>query len=214
MTEKTWGGKREGAGRKPSNTKTVWVRLTDEQHEKLKKLGGSTWLQNVIEKESKMTSTEIIKLLKDEIKDAETRSDWQKRALEVLEDGQALKALGIEDEDQEAVECAYDEIKNGTFDMTEAEKRLYEALWDDFDRYSNEDLIDGRQAQAYVTEGEKWYFTRTENTKNAITEGMSDQEIGEQLEFFVKEAIGMAVELDKDDWGEAQETFRQKYNWL
>ena len=71
MSEKTWGGNREGAGRKPTNTKTVWVRLTDEQHEKLKKLGGSAWLQNVIEKESKMTSTEIIKLLKDEIKDAE-----------------------------------------------------------------------------------------------------------------------------------------------
>lgn len=61
-----------------------------------------------------MKSNEIIKLLKDEIQ-AETRADWQKRALEVLEDGQALKALGIEDEDQEAVEVAYDEIKNGKF---------------------------------------------------------------------------------------------------
>lgn len=161
-----------------------------------------------------MTSNEIIELLKDEIKDAKTQADWQKRALEVLEDGQALKALGIEDEDQEAVECAYDEIKNGNFTMMEAEKRLYEALWDDFDRYSNEDLIDGRQAQAYVTDGEKWYFTSTENTKNAITEGMSDQEISEQLEFLVKEAIGMAVELDRDDWGEAKEIFHQKYNWL
>ena len=161
-----------------------------------------------------MTSNEIINLLQDEIKDAETRADWQKRALEVLEDGQALKALGIEDEDQEAVECAYDEIKNGTFDMTEGEKRLYEALWNDFDRYSNDDLIDGRQAQAYVTDGEKWYFTRTENTKNAVTEGMSEKEISEQLEFFVKEAIGMAVEIEKGDWGEAKEIFHQKYNWL
>lgn len=98
--------------------------------------------------------------------------------------------------------------------MTTAEEKLYEALWDDFDRYSNDDLIDGRQAQAYVTDGKKWYFTRTENTKNAITEGMSDKEISEQLEFFVKEAIGMAVVLEKDDWGKAQETFRQKFNWL
>ena len=128
--------------------------------------------------------------------------------------GQALKALGIEDEDQEAVECAYDEIKNGNFTITESEKRLYEALWNDFDRYSNDDLIDGRQAQAYVSDSENWYFTRTENTKNAITEGMSDKEISDQLEFFVKEAIGMAVELDRDDWGEAKEIFHQKYNWL
>lgn len=44
-----WGGKREGAGRKRSNTKPVVVRLTDEQHEKLKELGGSAWLQSVIE---------------------------------------------------------------------------------------------------------------------------------------------------------------------
>lgn len=160
-----------------------------------------------------MTSNEIIELLKDEIQ-AESQADWQKRALEVLEDGQALKALGIEDEDQEAVECAYDEIKNGNFTITESEKRLYEALWNDFDRYSNDDLIDGRQAQAYVSDSENWYFTRTENTKNAITEGMSDKEISDQLEFFVKEAIGMAVELDRDDWGEAKEIFHQKYNWL
>lgn len=46
MTEKTWGGKRAGAGRKTSNTKNVWVRLTDEQHDKLRTLGGSAWLQN------------------------------------------------------------------------------------------------------------------------------------------------------------------------
>ena len=98
--------------------------------------------------------------------------------------------------------------------MTHAEKKLYEALWDDFDRYSNEDLIDGRQAQAYVADGEKWYFTRTETTKNAITEDMSDKEISEQLEFFVKEAVSIAVEIEKDDWGEAKEIFHQKYNWL
>lgn len=49
MTEKTWGGKREGAGRKTSNTKNVWVRLTDEQHDKLRTLGGSAWLQNKLD---------------------------------------------------------------------------------------------------------------------------------------------------------------------
>ena len=41
----TRGGKREGAGRKPSDTYDIKVRLTATQHETLKKLGGSIWLQ-------------------------------------------------------------------------------------------------------------------------------------------------------------------------
>lgn len=41
----TRGGKREGAGRKPSDTYDIKVRLTTTQHETLKKLGGSIWLQ-------------------------------------------------------------------------------------------------------------------------------------------------------------------------
>ena len=45
MTEGTRGGKREGAGRPEAGTKAVVVRLTGEQHETLKKLGGSVWLQ-------------------------------------------------------------------------------------------------------------------------------------------------------------------------
>lgn len=46
-----WGGKREGAGRKAEDKKSVIVRMTPEQHEKFKRLGGSAWLQEVIEKE-------------------------------------------------------------------------------------------------------------------------------------------------------------------
>lgn len=65
--------------------------------------------------ENSMTAQEIIDLLKDEIQDAESREEWQKRALEALEDGQALLALGIGDDDQEAVEEAYDNIKKGQF---------------------------------------------------------------------------------------------------
>ncbi len=49
------GGKREGAGRKAvdgvKNTVRVMVSLTQEHHEKLKKLGGSAWLRSVIDKE-------------------------------------------------------------------------------------------------------------------------------------------------------------------
>lgn len=41
----TRGGKREGAGRKPTDTFDIKVRLTATQHETLKILGGSVWLQ-------------------------------------------------------------------------------------------------------------------------------------------------------------------------
>ena len=60
MTEKTWGGKREGAGRKPSNTKTAWVRLTSEQKEKFKKLGGSAWLQSKLNHERDLAGRKIV----------------------------------------------------------------------------------------------------------------------------------------------------------
>ena len=44
-----WGGKREGAGRKRSNTKPVILRLTETQHETLKNLGGSAWIQKTLD---------------------------------------------------------------------------------------------------------------------------------------------------------------------
>lgn len=45
-----WGGARPNAGRKPGVEKrTVQIRLTAEQHEKLKKLGGSKWIAEQIE---------------------------------------------------------------------------------------------------------------------------------------------------------------------
>ena len=44
----TRGGKREGAGRKSSDTHDIKVRLTDKQHETLKTLGGSNWLQETM----------------------------------------------------------------------------------------------------------------------------------------------------------------------
>ena len=50
MAEKVWGGKRAGAGRKPAGTKAVLIRLTEEQHETLKNLGGSSWLQKELDK--------------------------------------------------------------------------------------------------------------------------------------------------------------------
>ena len=46
----TRGGKREGAGRKPSDTFDTKVRLTATQRETLKNLGGSSWLQKELDK--------------------------------------------------------------------------------------------------------------------------------------------------------------------
>ena len=75
-----WGGKREGAGRKRSNTKPVVVRLTDEQHEKLKELGGSAWLQKTIQ------YAEILDLQKQKI-------EQTKEALRNTPDGEQVAIL-------------------------------------------------------------------------------------------------------------------------
>lgn len=44
-TKTTHGGKREGAGRKPEGRSYVQLRLSNEEHEALRRLGGSSWLQ-------------------------------------------------------------------------------------------------------------------------------------------------------------------------
>lgn len=48
MTEKAWGGKRAGAGRKPAGTKAVLIRLTEEQHKTLRDMGGSAWIGKIL----------------------------------------------------------------------------------------------------------------------------------------------------------------------
>lgn len=46
IVKKQKGGARDGAGRKPFEipTKEIKIRLTELQHLKLKKLGGSKWI--------------------------------------------------------------------------------------------------------------------------------------------------------------------------
>lgn len=39
------GGKRQGAGRKPTNRQTVAIRLSDVETRLLKELGGSAWIR-------------------------------------------------------------------------------------------------------------------------------------------------------------------------
>lgn len=47
------GGARKGAGRKPfkTPTKEIKIRLTEPQHLKLKKLGGSKWVVKKLDEE-------------------------------------------------------------------------------------------------------------------------------------------------------------------
>ena len=54
------GGQRIGAGRKNAGTKAVLVRLTDEQHETLKKLGGSCWIQNAMNAQKDVSGKSIV----------------------------------------------------------------------------------------------------------------------------------------------------------
>ena len=54
------GGQRIGAGRKNAGTKAVLVRLTDEQHETLKKLGGSSWIQNAMNAQKDVSGKSIV----------------------------------------------------------------------------------------------------------------------------------------------------------
>lgn len=60
MAEGTWGGKREGAGRPEAGTKAVVVRLTDEQHETLKNLGGSSWIQKAMNAQKDVSGKSIV----------------------------------------------------------------------------------------------------------------------------------------------------------
>jgi len=55
MTETKQGGPRKGAGRKPvgTNPKQWFVSLSEAQRATLKKLGGATWLRELLDAESK-----------------------------------------------------------------------------------------------------------------------------------------------------------------
>lgn len=91
------GGAREGAGRKPTNTKDVRIRLTPEEHQLLGQLGGSAWIREQLEKgkEKMLKVKEQAQSLIDEIReqissDCEDEQEFLERALDALEDGEFL----------------------------------------------------------------------------------------------------------------------------
>lgn len=49
MSDSKRGGRRDGAGRPVAGTIPVHVRLTPEEREKLKRLGGSAWVRKQIQ---------------------------------------------------------------------------------------------------------------------------------------------------------------------
>lgn len=55
-----WGGKRENAGRKPAGNVQVTVRMTPEQRETLRALGGSEWLQNQIDSNKSFAGRRLV----------------------------------------------------------------------------------------------------------------------------------------------------------
>lgn len=113
------GGSRKGAGRPKTDSKSVMIRLSPDEHRKLQVLGGSAFIKKILQ-ETEMTAYQTIKLaletaeLSDEAKDViltlidgdEDDEDMEvKDVREALEDGECLAHFGFDD--QEAVEDAY-----------------------------------------------------------------------------------------------------------
>lgn len=83
-----------------------------------------------------MNTVQIIKAIKSELGENASKE----AILAALEDGAALAALGVTDADQEAVEDAYDMIKNASLNFTLNEKGQKELLAE-IKEVANENLI-------------------------------------------------------------------------
>lgn len=107
------GGSRQGAGRPKTDSKSVMIRLSPDEHRKLQILGGSAFIKKILQ-ETEMTAYQTIKLaletaeLSDEAKDViltiidgnEDDEEYEvKDYRESLEDGECLASFGFDDED-------------------------------------------------------------------------------------------------------------------
>lgn len=84
---------------------------------------------------------------------------------------------------------------------------LMEKLWEQFESFTDEEIIDGRAASASVEIDGTWFFTRTENSKG-MPEGA---EIDPHLEWLCNEALDRMQPGETSD--DAQAAFRAKY-WM
>lgn len=101
----THGGKREGAGRKPSGTKYFAIRLTPEQHKIFQSLGGSTWIQTKLEKIMIKAKDIIADCFEELASDSDTAEELIQRTRDALEDGEYLAQIGA---DEDTVNAAYE----------------------------------------------------------------------------------------------------------
>ena len=107
------GGSRQGAGRPKTDSKSVMIRLSQDEHRKLQILGGSAFIKKMLQ-ETEMNAYQTIKLaletaeLSDEAKDViltiidgnEDDEEYEvKDYRESLEDGECLASFGFDDED-------------------------------------------------------------------------------------------------------------------
>lgn len=113
------GGSRQGAGRPKTDSKSVMIRLSPDEHRKLQVLGGSAFIKKILQ-ETEMNAYKTIKLaletadLTDEAKDViltlidgdEDDEEYEVRNYrEALEDGECIASYGFDN--QEAVEDAH-----------------------------------------------------------------------------------------------------------
>lgn len=99
----------------------------------------------------------------------------------------------------------YEEISQET--QVKARAALMDALWEQFEGMSDEEILDGRGAAASVEIDGTWFFTRTENSKG-LPEGA---EIDPHLEWLCNEALDRMQSGETEE--DAQAAFRAKY-WM
>lgn len=152
------------------------------------------------------TAKTIIADLCKELDDSETEREFIERALAALEDGAALEAMGITDDDQEAVEEAHFILEN--------QMKMYEALYEVFDGYSDAELVNGAAAEALIENSGRHFYARTDPTNHRIKEGATDEEISKVLVSLIEDAIHRIIEVETDDVFEASMIFRKTFYWM
>lgn len=101
---------------------------------------------------------------------------------------------------------AYEEISQAT--EVKAREALMDALWEQFEGFCDEEILDGRGASAAVEVDGTWFFTATELSVD-IEEG---EPIDPYLEGLCEAALRRMQSGKTRD--EAEEKYRAWYGWV
>lgn len=101
---------------------------------------------------------------------------------------------------------AYDEVSQKT--EVKAREALMDALWEQFEGFCDEEILDGRGASASVEVDGIWFYTETELSVG-IEEGDS---INEHLEWLCEAALRRMQSGKTRD--EAEQKYRSWYGWV